>query len=259
MTNNCGRVNEMSRNGRDAHARYTSARSYSENHASELARQAYNLDPYTRGRDSPSRRPRFSHHLSLSEDKEGEEASTTERVTIADSLREESDTDDVTSARRHGLPEPAHAYASSSDSNTSMYDVTGLGPGSRFPWQRDIGVQCSLLTPPHESRVHSPGGDVFVPGRRLQLGVSIDSATFRSSSGRSQYPRPARSLSDSRNSPNTSLNLSGISGRLGARCYSDIRLQKKTPRGAKKGEDFVDLSSSLPSRHPTRHTRWVKL
>lgn len=263
MTNNCAGFRKMAHNnGRDANARYSSSRSYSETNASELAQQTYGVDPHLRGVESPAgRRPRFSHHLSLCEDRATEEMSTKsgEYINLGGSLQEESFTDDVTSPRCQGLPAAAHAYASSSDSNTSMYDVTGLGPGSRFPWQRDVGVQCSLLKPPHEPRSHSPGGADVAAVRRLKLGVSIDSATPRSTSPRAQYIPPVRSLSDSRNPLGAApSHLSGINGRLGARCNSDMHLQKKKPPYRKKRvENFCELSSSLPTRHLNTRARLV--
>ena len=258
MTANNGVVvRQMARNGRNAHARYASARSYSEANAIELERQTYCAEG---GRTT---KPRFSHHLSMSEDPAfEEEPSTCQYVYLADSVTEESCTDKATSPPRCiALPvrcDAAHAQASSSDSNTSIYDVTGLGPGSRFPWQRDIGVQCSLLRPPpHERRGDSPRVTTadFKSVRHLKLGVSIDSATpSKLPSPPFRCTPPTRSLSDARSATASPPKLcsSGVNGRLGARCSSDIHLQKKTSHRKKRSEQDYDLSSSLPIRHPSR-------
>ena len=261
-TNNGVVVRQMARNGRNAHARYASTRSYSETNAIELERQAYCAV------DGRTTKPRYSHHLSMSEDPtfEEEEPSTKTRHCVyrADRVTTESCTDKPTSPPRCiGLParrDAAHAHASSSDSNTSIYDVTGLGPGSRFPWQRDIGVQCCLLRPPpHErrgdsSRVATAAG--FKSVRHLKLGVSLDSATpTEQLSPPFRCTPPTRSQSDARSATASPPKLcsSGVNGRLGARCSSDVHPQKKTPHRKKRSEQDGELSSSLPSRHPSRY------
>ena len=220
---------------------FRKVRSYSEIGASELERQT-NLSA-----DGERRNNAKSAHLSLG----GEYSDVAEQVVV--NIREKRTpqyvyiTGTVENQRPTVSPavtSPGNGASSPGDeaaAATRLFDIVGPRSNSRFPWQKDIGVQCSLLQSP-------PAAPTARCRRGLRQYLSVDSAS------RADHCCPAqqgpRSAGHSAACPPPAADTTPA---------ADTPLCRKQHRRKKRTESVVAGGAKPDPCVLRRHARWVNV